>query len=68
MLIKCKSNIDSIYGKLSGLTINEKYKVISIDKTGYKIIDNNFNEMWYCKDKFYNISYTRSELLNELGI
>ena len=67
MIVKCKSDNDA-GGKLKGLTIDKSYPVTGIDNIGYRIVDNEFRNYWYTKDRFYPIDEEREIKLKELGI
>lgn len=67
MIVKCKSDTDSV-GKLKGLTVDKSYTVTGIDSIGYRIVDNEFRNYWYTKDRFYPIEDEREIKLKELGI
>ena len=69
MIVRCKSDNDSVGKvKLKGLTIDKSYPVTGIDNIGYRIVDNEFRNHWYTKDRFYPIEEERDRKLNEIGI
>jgi len=65
MMIKCKSNNDSV-GELKGLTIGKSYLVTEIDSIGFRILDNLNRNYWYAKQLFYPIDEERDKKIDLL--
>jgi hypothetical protein len=48
------------------ITPDKSYRVTEIDNVGYRIINDNGQNFWYTKDKFYSIDEVRDIMINEI--
>ena len=69
MIVRCKKNYD-VLGDISttypSITPDKSYRVTEIDNVGYRIINDNGQNFWYTKDKFYSIDEVRDIIINEI--
>jgi hypothetical protein len=69
MIVRCKRNCD-VLGDISirstSITPDKSYRVTEIDNVGYRIINDNGQNFWYTKDKFYSIDEVRDIMINEI--
>ena len=59
MHIYCISDVQKSDGEKLSITIGEYYQLTETDSIGFRIIDNNENNYWYCKEHFEPINVTR---------
>jgi hypothetical protein len=69
MIVRCKINYD-VLGDISirstSITPDKSYRVTEVDDIGFKIINDNGQNFWYTKDKFYSIDEVRDIMINEI--
>ena len=69
MIVRCKINYD-VLGDISiistSITPDKSYRVTEVDDIGFKIINNNGQNLWYAKDKFYSLDEVRDIMINEI--
>jgi hypothetical protein len=69
MIVRCKINydvLDNISIISTSITTDKSYRVTEIDNVGYRIINDNGQNFWYTKDKFYSIDELRDIMINEI--
>lgn len=69
MIVRCKINydvLDDILIMSKSITLDKSYKVTEVDDIGFKIINDNGQNLWYAKDKFYSIDELRDIMINEI--
>lgn len=68
MHIYCINNIQKFDGeeKELSITIGQYYKITDTDNIGFRIIDNNGNNYWYCKEYFEPINITRDNKIKNI--
>ena len=69
MIVRCKTNcdvLDNISIMSKSITPDKSYRVTEIDNVGYRIINDNGQNFWYTKDKFYSIDEVRDIMINEI--
>jgi len=69
MIVRCKINYD-VLGDISiistSITPDKSYRVTEVDDIGFKIINDNGQNLWYAKDKFYSLDEVRDIMINEI--
>jgi hypothetical protein len=69
MIVRCKRNCD-VLGDISiistSITPDKSYRVTEVDDIGFKIINDNGQNLWYAKDKFYSLDEVRDIMINEI--
>ena len=69
MIVRCKINydvLDDIIIMSKSITINKSYKVTEVDNIGFRIINDDGDNFWYVKEKFYSIDELRDIMINEI--
>ena len=69
MIVRCKTNISKLNDLsiiLESITPDKSYKVTEISDTGFRIINNDGDNFWYVKEKFYSIDEVRDIMINEI--
>ena len=69
MIVRCKTNInklDEISIILKSITPDKSYKVTEVDNIGFRIINDDGDNFWYVKEKFYSIDEVRDIMINEI--
>jgi hypothetical protein len=69
MIVRCKINydvLDNISIISTSITPDKSYRVTEVDDIGFKIINDNGQNLWYAKDKFYSIDEVRDIMINEI--
>lgn len=69
MIVRCKTNISKL-GEISiiltSITPDKSYWVTEISDTGFRIINDDDDNFWYVKEKFYSIDELRDIMINEI--
>ena len=67
MIVRCKTNINKL-GEISiilkSITPDKSYWVTEVNDIGFKIINDNGQNFWYSKEKFYSIDEVRDMIIN----
>ena len=69
MIVRCKRNcdvLDDISIRSKSITPDKSYEVTEVDDIGFKIINDNGQNLWYAKDKFYSLDEVRDIMINEI--
>jgi hypothetical protein len=69
MIVRCKTNcdvLDNISIMSKSITPDKSYRVTEIDNVGYRIINDNGQNFWYVKEKFYSIDEVRDIMINDI--
>jgi hypothetical protein len=69
MIVRCKINydvLDNISIISTSITPDKSYRVTEVDDIGFKIINDNGQNLWYAKDKFYSLDEVRDIMINEI--
>jgi hypothetical protein len=69
MIVRCKTNIRFQLNQkalLESITPDKSYEVTEVDDIGFKIINDNGDNFWYVKEKFYSIDEVRDIMINEI--
>ena len=69
MIVRCKINydvLDDILIMSKSITINKSYWVTEVDNIGFRIINDDGDNFWYVKEKFYPIDEKRDIMINEI--
>jgi hypothetical protein len=69
MIVRCKRNcdvLDDISIRSKSITPDKSYRVTEVDDIGFKIINDNGQNFWYSKDKFYSLDEVRNIMINEI--
>jgi len=69
MIVRCKKNydiLDNISIMSKSITPDKSYRVTEIDNVGYRIINDNGQNFWYTKDKFYPIDEERARKIEQI--
>jgi hypothetical protein len=69
MIVRCKINydvLDDILIMSKSITLDRSYKVTEVDNIGFRIINDNGDNFWYAKDKFYRIDEERDKKVEQL--
>ena len=69
MIVRCKINydvLDDILIMSKSITPDKSYKVTEVDNIGFRIINDDDDNFWYVKEKFYSIDEVRDIMINEI--
>lgn len=69
MIVRCKKNydvLDNISIMSKSITPDKSYRVTEIDNVGYRIINDNGQNFWYTKDKFYSLDEERARKIEQI--
>ena len=69
MIVRCKINydvLDDILIMSKSITPDKSYKVTEVDNIGFRIINDDGDNFWYVKEKFYSIDELRDIMINEI--
>ena len=69
MIVRCKINydvLDDILIMSKSITLDKSYKVTEVDNSGFRIINDDDDNFWYVKEKFYSIDEVRDIMINEI--
>lgn len=69
MIVRCKINydvLDDILIMSKSITIDKSYCVTEVDNIGFRIINDNGDNFWYVKEKFYPIGEMRNIIINQI--
>ena len=69
MIVRCKTNInklDEISIILKSITPDKSYWVTEVNDIGFRIINDDGDNFWYVKEKFYSIDEVRDIMINEI--
>ena len=69
MIVRCKINydvLDDILIMSKSITLDKSYKVTEVDNIGFRIINDDDDNFWYVKEKFYSIDEVRDIMINEI--
>ena len=69
MIVRCKTNINKL-GEISiilkSITPDKSYWVTEVNDIGFRIINDDGDNFWYVKEKFYSIDEVRDIMINEI--
>ena len=69
MIVRCKTNINKL-GEISiilkSITPDKSYWVTEVNDIGFRIINDDGDNFWYVKEKFYSIDELRDIMINEI--
>ena len=69
MIVRCKTNInklDEISIILKSITPDKSYWVTEVNDIGFRIINDDGDNFWYVKEKFYSLDEVRDIMINEI--
>ena len=69
MIVRCKINydvLDDILIMSKSITLDKSYEVTEVDNIGFRIINDDGDNFWYVKEKFYSIDEVRDIMINEI--
>ena len=74
MIVRCKTNISKLNDLsakwkdiiLESITPDKSYEVTEVNDIGFRIINNDGDNFWYVKEKFYSIDELRDIMINEI--
>jgi hypothetical protein len=69
MIVRCKTNINKL-GEISiilkSITPDKSYWVTEVNDIGFRIINDDGDNFWYVKEKFYSLDEVRDIMINEI--
>lgn len=69
MIVRCKTNINKL-GEISiilkSITPDKSYWVTEVNYIGFRIINDDGDNFWYVKEKFYSLDEVRDIMINEI--
>jgi len=69
MIVRCKTNINKLGETsiiLQSITPDKLYVVNEVNDIGFRIINDDGDNFWYVKEKFYSIDEQRDIMINEI--
>ena len=69
MIVRCKRNcdvLDDISIRSKSITPDKSYLVTEVNDIGFKIINDNVQNFWYSREKFYSIEEVRDIMINKI--
>ena len=72
MIVRCKTNYHRYLSAewkdiiLESITPDKSYEVTEVNDIGFRIINNDGDNFWYVKEKFYSIDELRDIMINEI--
>lgn len=69
MIVRCKTNINKLGETsiiLQSITPYKLYVVNEVNDIGFRIINDDGDNFWYVKEKFYSIDEQRDIMINEI--